>query len=98
PVIGNGDIACLKSLKKMFATGCAGVMIARAGVGQPWLIGKLMAEMKQEKFILPSSKETGAIFIEHIIHLAELLGQEKFAILEARKFAKYYARQIENRA
>lgn len=40
PVIGNGDIACMDSLKKMLATGCAGVMIARAGVGQPWLIKK----------------------------------------------------------
>ena len=29
PVIGNGDIACIDSLKKMLATGCAGAMIAR---------------------------------------------------------------------
>lgn len=98
PVIGNGDIACLSSLKKMFATGCAGVMIARAGVGQPWLIAKLMAEMKQQEFILPPSKVIGAIFIEHIIQLVKLLGNEKFAILEARKFANYYARQLKNRA
>lgn len=97
PVIGNGDTACSESLKKMFATGCAGVMISRAGVGQPWLIGKLMAELKQEPFLLPSSNEIGALFIEHITQLAELLGSEKFAILQARKFAKYYGRHLEKR-
>lgn len=97
PVIGNGDIACLTSLKKMFATGCAGVMISRAGVGQPWLIGDLIAQMKQEIFLKPSLPEVGLLFLEHVTHLIELLGDEKFAILAARKFAKYYGRQIENR-
>lgn len=34
PVIGNGDISCIQSLKRMLATGCTGVMIARAGGGR----------------------------------------------------------------
>lgn len=94
PVIGNGDITCVDSLNKMFATGCAGVMIARAGVGQPWLIGKLIAEIRQEKFAVPTEKEIGRIFVEHVLQLAGLLNNEKFAILQARKFAKYYARNL----
>jgi len=94
PVIGNGDISCVDSLRKMFNTGCAGVMISRAGVGQPWLIGKLIAEMNQQKFMLPSIKEIGLIFIEHISRLIELINNEKFAILQARKLAKYYGRSL----
>lgn len=97
PVIGNGDISCIDSLKKMFATGCRGVMIGRAGVGQPWLIGKLIAEMNQENFTTPSANEIGLIFIEHITRLSQLLENEKFAIIQARKFAKYYARTIADR-
>lgn len=97
PVIGNGDVACVGSLKKMFATGCAGVMIGRAGVGQPWLIKKLIAEMQQQIFSMPSSKQTGLIFLEHVERLVELLGSEKFAIIQARKFAKYYARELAGR-
>lgn len=97
PVIGNGDIACKDSLKKMFATGCAGVMIARAGVGQPWLIKKLIAEINQDVFIMPSSIEIGAVFLEHTTKLVNLLNNEKFAIIQARKFAKYYARDLENK-
>jgi tRNA-dihydrouridine synthase B len=98
PVIGNGDISCVASLKKMFATGCAGVMIARAGVGQPWLIAKLIAEMQGQPFTMPTYLEISAMFIEHVQQLIELLGSEKFAILQARKFAKYYARTLPNRA
>lgn len=97
PVIGNGDIACLNSLKQMLATGCAGVMIARAGVGQPWLIRQLIAEMNQQVYLKPSIKEVGHIFIEHIILLEKLLGSEEFAIFQARKFAKYYARGIDKK-
>jgi tRNA-dihydrouridine synthase B len=97
PVIGNGDVACVESLKKMLATGCAGAMIGRAGVGQPWLIGRLMAELKQEQFVSPTSKEIAAIFLEHINELVELVGSEKVAILQARQLAKYYARGLKNR-
>ncbi len=97
PVIGNGDIACVDSLKKMFATGCAGVMIARAGVGQPWLIRKLITEMQQEKFSLPSHQDIGSMFITHIEKLAILLGSEKIAIVEGRKLAKYYGRCLKNK-
>ncbi|MEO8401371.1 MAG: tRNA-dihydrouridine synthase family protein [Gammaproteobacteria bacterium] len=94
PVIGNGDISCAASLKKMFGTGCAGVMIGRAGVGQPWLIQKLISELKQESFIPPTPRVIGAIFIEHVQQLSILLQNEKFAILQARKFAKYYGRDL----
>lgn len=97
PVIGNGDINDIASLKKMFAAGCAGVMLSRAGVGQPWLIAELIAEMKQEKYTPPSLSERRKIFIEHIEKLIKLLGNEKHAILQARKFAKYYARDLVNR-
>jgi tRNA-dihydrouridine synthase B len=97
PVIGNGDISCVNSLKTMLKTGCAGVMLARAGVGQPWLIGKLIAEMNQQPFTLPTALEIGQVFLEHIQQLATLLQSEKFAILQGRQFAKYYARDLTSR-
>lgn len=91
PVVGNGDIACIASMKKMFDTGCAGVMIARAGAGRPWLIRKLIAEINHQEFICPSSSEIGTIFIEHIRRLTTMLNSEKFAILQARNLAPHYA-------
>lgn len=98
PVIGNGDIACVDSLRKMFATGCAGVMIGRAGVGEPWLIKKLIAQINNETFISPTHQEIGEMFITHLLKLIDLLDNEKFAILEMRKIAKYYARYLPKRS
>lgn len=97
PVIGNGDVACVESLRTMLATGCAGVMIGRAGVGQPWLTAQLQAEMRGEQFILPTLAEVAGMFIWHVEELVALLQSEKFAILQARKFAKYYARRLLDR-
>jgi len=98
PVIGNGDIASVSTLENMFATGCAGVMIARAGVGQPWLIQELITKYSNQKFIKPSLEEISGIFLEHVEKLALLLQSEKHAIIQSRKFAKYYARDLAKRA
>lgn len=97
PVIGNGDIACSESLKKMLATGCAGVMIGRAGVGQPWLIRQLITEWNGDTYALPELSERGAMFLQHVKQLSQLLESEKFAVLQARKFAGYYARGCDHR-
>jgi tRNA-dihydrouridine synthase B len=98
PVIGNGDVSSHASLQKMLDTGCAGVMIGRAGVGQPWLIRQLSASLQDLPFVLPPASEMSAVLLEHVQRLITLLGNEKFAILQARKFAKYYARHLKNRA
>lgn len=97
PVIGNGDISDVTSLKRMFATGCAGAMIARAGVGQPWLIKKLQTEMSGKTFTVPANHEIGRHFIDHVKGLIDLLNHEKKAIFESRAIAKYYARTLRHK-
>lgn len=94
PVIGNGDIACIDSLQKMLQTGCAGAMIGRSGVGQPWLIAQLTAAIDNKPFQMPSAEAIGKMFILHVSGLVALLQSETFAIIQARKFAKYYARTL----
>ena len=94
PVIGNGDVRDLDSLKKMFNTGCAGVMISRAGVGQPWLINELAAAWKNEYFAPPSVVDIKGMLLTHVEKLILLLNNEKAAIVQARKFAPYYARSL----
>lgn len=98
PVIGNGDIRCIHSLQKMFSTSCAGVMIGRAGVGQPWLIKQLIADMQNGQFVIPTQREIGSLFQTHITELADLLDSQKIAVLHARKLAKYYARNLKEKA
>lgn len=94
PVLGNGDISCIDSLRRMLETGCAGAMIARAGVGQPWLIAQLIAQINQQPYEVPSNLMIGKLFLKHLWGLCELLSNEKFALLQARTFSKYYARPL----
>lgn len=97
PVIGNGDVGDLPSLKRMLQTGCAGAMIARAGVGQPWLTRQLQAELAGKVYTLPTLTQTGHMFYTHVQALVTLLNSEKFAIIQARTFAKYYAKRLSYR-
>lgn len=94
PVIGNGDVSCMRSFQQMLSTGCAGVMIARAGVGQPWLSKELMMQLNNESFKPPTLPQIGELFLSHIHKLQLILKSEKFAILHARNLAKYYARSM----
>ena len=42
PVIGNGDVRCAADIDRLKATtGCQGVMIGRAAVGNPWIFQRL---------------------------------------------------------
>ena len=38
-------------------------MIGRAGVGQPWLIGRLMAALQQLPFQLPANSEIRSVLL-----------------------------------
>jgi len=98
PVIGNGNISCVNSLQTMLNTGCAGAMIGRAGIGQPWLIGKLIAERQNKKFSMPSQQEISEAFIEQVELLMKLFESEKFAVMHARKLASAYARGLPQRS
>src|SRR3990167_1968470 len=63
PVIANGDICDAAQLKNVFQkTACAGFMIGRASVGQPWLFQKITNEMRSEIFSSPSNTEIGQLF------------------------------------
>jgi tRNA-dihydrouridine synthase B len=47
PVFGNGDIASAEDAVQMVqATGCDGVMIARAALGDPWLFERVNAALE----------------------------------------------------
>ena len=90
PVIGNGDIEDPSTLNKMFTeTACAGFMIARASVGQPWLFQQLT----QFEFVKPNLSEIGQLFLQHASGLIALDGEFN-AMMQCRKLGKYYARGL----
>jgi tRNA-dihydrouridine synthase B len=43
PIIGNGDVNCADDARRMFReTGCAGVMIGRAALTNPWIFRQVL--------------------------------------------------------
>lgn len=95
PVIGNGDVKTPQDAKRMLdETGCDGVMIGRAALGNPWMIyrtvhyletGELMGE--------PSVREKIDVCILHLDRLSALKG-EYIAMKEMRKHAAWYLKGI----
>ena len=89
PVIGNGDIKDEKTAKEMFEkTGCDGIMIGRAAIGNPWIFERVRYYLKTgEKLPEVSLEEKFKIIKEHF--LLEL--QEKGEYTGIREFRKHLA-------
>ena len=92
PVIVNGDCATLEDARAMLAlSGAAGVMIGRAALGQPWLIGAVSRALdKNEPVYKPGVEERREAALEHLDWLAAKLGL-RAGLRHARKHLAAYA-------
>ena len=92
PLIGNGDLDTPGKVVAAFRNyGVDGVMIARAGLGQPWLFKQAAAALKGEPMIpTPSLREQRDLLIRHQRRVAERFGEERGNIL-MRKYSCCYA-------
>lgn len=86
PVIANGDVSDKVSLERCLAeTGADAVMIARGGIGKPWLYQQLL-----EGTETPSYATRCHYFQLHINQLAELENSALTALLQGRRLLKWY--------
>lgn len=96
PVIGNGDIKNIQDAKKMFEyTGVDGIMIGRAALGQPWIIGQIINELSSNKSDEISNNKKLDIIKEHLILATEEKG-EYIAIREMRKHICWYIKNMKD--
>ena len=83
PVIGNGDVVNLEDVELILQqTGCDGVMIGRAAIGNPWIFSSNCK-------IFLSKKEILEVVFEHWHAMILHYGEEKASIL-FRKHLKAY--------
>ena len=91
PVFGNGDICDGQSAARMLEeTGCDGLMIGRAAMGNPWIFGQIRAFLETGS---EPTKPTQDEIFKMIIRHAELLTQangEYMAIRQMRTHAACY--------
>lgn len=85
PVIGNGDIKRPEdALRMMELTGCDGVMIGRAAIGNPWIIRDASHYLLHGMIPpAPTLRERSETAMEHLTDLANSIG-EKYAVRHLR--------------
>lgn len=99
PVIGNGDVQTPHDAKRMLEeTGCDGVMIGRAALGNPWMIYRTVQYLETGKLSgEPSVREKIDVCLLHLDRLIALKN-ENIAVREMRKHAAWYLKGISGNA
>jgi tRNA-dihydrouridine synthase B len=94
PVVVNGDCATLEDARTMLAlSGAAGVMIGRAAVGAPWLVGAISRALDDGgPSREPGQEERREAALEHFDWLVGKLGPHA-GLRHARKHLAAYADQ-----
>jgi tRNA-dihydrouridine synthase len=91
PVIGNGDLGDARdAFAKMRASGVDGVMLGRATLGNPWLVGQLRALMEgREPDASPNAPERLRFAVLHYHAMVDEWGEAR-AVPQMRKHLGYY--------
>lgn len=95
PVIGNGDVSSPEDAKRMLdMTGCDGVMIGRAALGNPWMLYRTIQYLTTGELLdEPTARDKVNICLLHAQRLVALKGP-RVGILEMRKHAAWYLKGL----
>lgn len=93
-IIGSGDIFTPQDVvRRIKETGVDGVLIARGGVGNPWIISEAIELLEGRPLPEPPTVEqVGSVMLQHLNMLFELYDPDK-ATRYFRKFAAQYCRR-----
>ncbi len=93
PLIGNGDITSGADALAMRAeTGCDGVAVGRAALGNPWIFSEIHAELDGTDYLRPVEAVRRAGALEHARMALEAGGPH--ALIELRKHLAWYIRGV----
>lgn len=97
PVIGNGDVRSPEDARRLMAVaGCQGVMVGRAGLGNPWLYRELHRALSEGEAVGGGEADGRgaarlcAALLEHFDLEVEFLGARQ-ASLNIRRIGAWYA-------
>ncbi len=97
PVIGNGDVNSPERAKQLLEeTGCAGVMIGRAALGNPWIFSQVREYLEEgtQTFQGPNAEERRSLMLRHLHALVAFTGDETGSIRIMRKHLAWYTRGL----
>ncbi|MCB1533656.1 MAG: tRNA dihydrouridine synthase DusB [Rhodoblastus sp.] len=91
PLVANGDCDGTASARAMaVASGADAVMIGRAAVGRPWLVGEVGAALAGRTWHEPSHNEKTEAALDHYASLLSTFGKTQ-GVRHARKHLAAYA-------
>ena len=95
PVLGNGDIETPEDAARMLEeTGCDGVMIGRAAMGNPWIFTRVKAYLLRGEILKePTPEDRIFMLIRHARMMVAAKG-EKIGIHQLRGHAAHYLRHM----
>lgn len=99
PVIVNGDVRSAEdAVRALEETGCAGVMIGRAAIAHPWIVGECRARIDRGVDLPAVSwRDRIALCREHLAGNIEERGEHR-AIRYMRRYYAGYLRTLRNGA
>ena len=85
PVVGNGDVRTPQDAARLLAeTGCDGVMIGRAAIGNPFVVRDIVHYLRTGELLSPPTyDERVEAAMEHVIELSRVMG-EGYAVRHLR--------------
>ena len=98
PVIGNGGIVSADVARRFLDAGCAGVMIGRAAIGNPFIFSEISAELSGGvPAPVVSAQKRLEIYLDLIRHNVAYYG-ERIGVNRSRKTAGYWVSNFPNAA
>ena len=96
-MLRNGDVTSPeKALQLLDETGCAGVMIGRAALGNPWIFSQVRDFMETGTYNPqgPGPDERQALMLRHLDALIQFMGNEAPAVRVMRKHFAWYTKGL----
>lgn len=78
PLIGNGSVEKLDAAR-LRGSACAGFMVGRAALGNPWVFGEIRAKMDGTEFVPPTPSDRAKLALRY----AELVSDGSYSGIDA---------------
>ena len=95
PVIANGDVVSVATAREMFErTKCAGIMLGREPLKNPWLIRDIARDLRGEAPLPPPAIAERVEFMTQHFERMRAFSGEAVAVIRFRKWIRLYLRGI----
>ena len=95
PVIANGDVIDIRSaMMTMKYTGCAGLMIGRGAIRNPWLFKQIQDHMCGDAPVIVDSNEKKRVLLGYFMDIRRRFNNDHGALGRFKKIARYFTEGV----